>query len=156
MVKRGSRYRQPYQKKEDINHWLDYFMDNMLNRGHQHPTLLPLFEKAILNATNYLSRGEEWKITAKEEKALAAKRRAYLHVPYHPNNPSAHVIQHHWKQCVAEPPGMLPLNEMENLAGAKVPVDKLIIAYHRAPNLGNLLSYRKIANRTGPEVSSFL
>ncbi|KAL7524567.1 hypothetical protein ACHAXR_000628 [Thalassiosira sp. AJA248-18] len=65
-------------------------------------------------------------------------------------------IQHLWQQHVAEPFGQLPLNKMKNLEGAEVPVDKMIIAYHRAPNLGNLLSYRKVANRDGPKVSPYL
>ena len=57
---------------------------------------------------------------------------------------------------MAEPPGQPPLNEMENLDGVKIPGDKIIIAiaYHREPNLGNLLSYRKVADREGPKVSS--
>ncbi|EJK75432.1 hypothetical protein THAOC_02843 [Thalassiosira oceanica] len=37
---------------------------------------------------------------------------------------------------------------------AKMPVDQLVIAYRRAPNLGNLLSYRKIDDR-GLKESTF-
>ena len=32
----------------------------------------------------------------------------------------------------------------------------MIVAYSTSPNLGNLLSYRKICKRLGPKVSSFL
>ena len=53
-------------------------------------------------------------------------------------------------------PSQVPLHKMENKQGSEIPLDKMIIAYHCAPNLGNLLSYRKIVKRSGPEVSSYL
>ncbi len=37
-----------------------------------------------------------------------------------------------------------------------IPVEQLTVAWHRPPNLGNLLSYRKLHNRTGLKVSSFI
>jgi len=142
-------------RESDIDSKLDAFMNQLLDRGHQHSTLLPIFKKAISNAITYLSKSKEEIAAAKLEKAEAAKRRVYLHIPYHPNNPPPSTIQRHWRHCVAEPPGELPLNKMRNKEGQEVPVDQMIIAHHRAPNLGNLLSYRKIAHREGPKVSSF-
>jgi len=56
---------------------------------------------------------------------------------------------------VAEPQGEKPINKMKNYRGAEILIDQLIIVYHRAPNLGNLLTYRKIEKRTGSKVSSF-
>ena len=38
----------------DIDDKLEAFIDRLCSRGHQHAKLLPLFEKAITNATNYL------------------------------------------------------------------------------------------------------
>ena len=141
---------------KDINNKLEAFQERLLNRGHQLHTLLPIFDKAIANAKQYLSTSEEAKATAKATKKEAAARRVYFHVPYHPNNPPAADIQRLWQLHVADPPGQKPLNQMTNLKEAEVPVDQLVIANHRAPNLGNLLSYRKIAQRNGPKVSSFL
>lgn len=140
----------------DIGDKLEVFMERLCSRGHQHATLLPLFEKAITNAKIYLSKSEADKLTAKSLKTEAARRTLYLHVPFMPDNPEAAFIQRSWRDCVAEPPGELPLNMMENLDGEKIDVERMIIAYHRSQNLGNLFSYRKIAKRNGPKVSSFL
>jgi hypothetical protein len=40
--------------------------------------------------------------------------------------------------------------------GYNIPIKRLTIAWHRPPNLGNLLSYRKVNNRKGLKVSSFI
>jgi hypothetical protein len=139
----------------DIEEKLDTFFDRLLNRGHQQSTLLPIFLKAIDNAKSYLLRSEEESATIKDDKEEASKRRVYLHLQYNPDDPSSKVIQSLWRRHVSSPSGELPLNEMTNNAGKEIEVDQLTIAYHRAPNLGNLLSYRKIAKRTGSKVSSF-
>ena len=131
-------------------------MDWLLDRGHQLETLLPLFDCAIENATKYINRSEAELEATKATKAEAAKRRVYFHVPYHPDNPKARVIQQLWSKHMASPDGDDPLNQCVNVDGAEVPVDKLIVANHRSLNLGNLLSYRKIENRKGPKASFYL
>jgi len=93
-------------------------------------------------------------VVIKEAKMESAERRVYLHVHYHPNNPSCSTIQNLWRQHVASPPGIFSLNTMTSNWGVEIPVDQLTIAFHRASTLGNLLSYRKIAHRTGSNVSS--
>ena len=92
----------------------------------------------------------------KEAKKEATERSMYLHVPFYSNNPSMSTIQNLWRKHVAAPAGEFPLNIMSNNLGAAIPVDQLPITFHRhrAPNLGNLLSYRKIAHRTRSNVSS--
>lgn len=142
--------------KSDIQVKLDEFYARLLNRGHQPSTLLPLFDKAISNAASYIEKSDEDKKAAALAKIEAAQRSVYFHLTYHPNDPPSRTIQRLWREFVAEPMDGLPLNKMENLQGFEIPVDKLTIAYHRAPNLGNLLSYRKIDKRTGPKVSSFV
>jgi len=142
--------------KADIDNKLEEFVDRLLDRGHQLSSLLPLFEKAIENATLYIAKSEDEKRAAKDLKAQQAARSVYLHVPYRPDNPQGKIIQGLWDKHVANPPGELPLNQMENLDEELVPVDKLVLCYHREPNLSNLLSYRKIGKRLGPKASSFL
>ena len=140
----------------DIDEKLEAFFDYLLNRGHQLETLRPLFDSAIANATKYLATSEDEREATKAAKAEEAKRRVYFHVPFHPDNPKARVIQSLWSEHVAAPDDDKPLNKQVNERGAEVPVDKLIVCYHRPHNLGNLLSYRKIANRNGPKASSYL
>ena len=115
---------------------LETFMERLCRRGHEHATLLPLFEKAIANATAYLSKSEAEKLTAKSIKSESARRTLYLHVPFMPDDPSSAYIQHCWRDCVAEPPGELPLKMMENIDEEKIDVERLIIAYNRSQNSG--------------------
>ena len=46
--------------------------------------------------------------------------------------------------------GKKPFNEIVSVCGAKVPVDAMIIANHRAKNLGDLFSIRNIEKKTRP------
>ena len=80
----------------------------------------------------------------------------YFHLPYRPDNPSSSTIQRLWREHVSHPVGQTPLNEMTNVEGHTIALDRMIIAYHRDHNMGNLLSYRKVDQRTGPKVSSYL
>ena len=57
---------------------------------------------------------------------------------------------------VLEPAGKKPFNEIIGTRGAKVPVDAMIIANHRAKNLGDLFSIRNIEKKPGPPVSSYI
>jgi hypothetical protein len=49
-----------------------------------------------------------------------------------------------------------PINKLTNRQGYKVPFRRLTIAWHRSPNLGNLLSYWKLENQTRLKVLLFL
>ena len=141
--------------ENDISSKLEVFFDRLLDRGHLHSTLLPIFLKAIENAKSYLLGSKDDTSITKEKKLETAERSVYLHLPYHPDNPPSSAIQRLWRQHVASPQGTLPLNQMCNNQGAEIPVDQLTIAFHRAPNLGEILSYRNITIRNGPKVSSF-
>jgi hypothetical protein len=127
----------------------------LLRRGYMPSRLIPLFVKARANARFYLARSERGHALVRAERKHAARRRAYFHIKYYPQDPLSHKIQSLWHQHVANPPGRLPLPSLENHQGGKVPIDQLVIAYSRNRNLQNLLSVRKLINR-GREVSSFL
>ena len=47
-------------------------------------------------------------------------------------------------------------NKIVSVCAAKVPVDAMIIANHRAKNLEDLFSIRNIEKKSGPPVSSHL
>lgn len=68
-------------------------------------------------------------------------------------------------QWVSVPPRIVQLQHQEphltdlkNLAGQHIPIDRLVVAYHRAPNLKNLLFPRHVEAKcpTAPTVSSIL
>ena len=75
----------------DIQSKLDKFFVHLLNRGHQHSNL-PLFDKAIHNASEYQPRSDSKTLAAKLLQAEAAERQVYFHLPYHPINPPANII----------------------------------------------------------------
>ena len=143
-------------RESDIINDLRLFYNCLVERGHQPRDLTPRFARAIKNAERYLSLSEAQRRHLKEEKKKASKRQVYFHIPFHPNNPSSSQIQKLWRDIVATPVGKKPLKYFRNRCGARIPIDRMIVCFSRAPNLGNQLSYRKICNRQGPTVSSFI
>ena len=143
-------------KPQDTTKELCSFFNAILDRGYQYTSIQPIFEWAIDNATSYLTHTNEYREQLKQKKCRISHRRIFLHLPYHPNNPSSHTIQHLWHQTVFQSPGALPINHLTNSDGELIPIDQMVIAYSRAPNIGNLLSYCKLCQCSGPKVSSFL
>jgi len=118
--------------------------------------LKPLFLKAIDNARKFIATSDDLRAAIKLQKLNMASRRLYLHIEHHPQNPQSKKIQQLFSEVVLRPPGETPsLNEMENGSGWKIPIDTMIIASYRAPNLRDMFSYRDISTRPRPLVSSF-
>ena len=141
---------------KDVTKELKLFFHRLLDRGYQSHQLTPLFQQAMDNAEAYLRRTALDHLRAQSKKEMANRRRVFLHLPYHPSNPSSKTIQKLWAKRVANPPGQPSLSSLTNEKGYNIPIKQLTIAWHRPPNLGNLLSYRKLNNRTGLKVSSFI
>ena len=140
--------------KDNANE-LCFFFGCLLDRGYPSEAMVQLFTKAMDNATKYLSQSPAYRKRKKLEKQEASRRRVFLHLPYHPQNPPARVIQDIWRRLVSAPDLKTPLNRLTNYDGYPVPIDRLVIAYSRPPNLKNMFSYRKIDKLSGPKVSSF-
>ena len=144
-------------EEEDIVKDMTQFLDRFLRRGHTREVLVPLFLKAISNARKFMATSDKERKDLKEAKHKAATRRLYLHLEFHPQNPSPKDIQQLFSDVVLKPPGKEPLNEIVGGFGYKIPIDAMIIANHRSPNLGDKFSYRDISKRNNrPPVSSFL
>ena len=150
------RIHQLCSDEKDVMKELKLFLHRLLDRGYQSGQLTTLFQKAMDNAKRYLQRTALDHLRAKSKKETAHRRRVFLHLTYHPANPSSKAIQKLWAERVANPPGQPPFSCLTNGSGYNIPVERLTIAWHRTPNLGNLLSYRKLHNRTGLKVSSFI
>ena len=78
------------------------------------------------------------------------------HLPFHPDNPTSKELQQLWRRHIFSPDGKQQLNHLHNKDGAPIPVDRMVVAYSRAPNIGEMLAYRKICKRMGPKVSSYI
>ena len=132
------------------------FFGRLLDRGYQSDDITPIFANAIDNATRYLARSNSYRRQLKAKEQDASRRCVFYHMLYHPGHPTSSQVQQLWREKVFCPSGQRQLNNIPNGTGHQIPIDRLIVAHHRAPNLGNLLSYRKICNRMGPKVSSYL
>ena len=141
-------------RTQDIEDELVSLFRCLVDRGHQALGLVPLFSKAITNAKRYLAQDPAFRERKKQEKLEESRRKVFLHLPYHPQNPSSKEIQNLWHCFVAAPPLKTPLNCIENNNGYRIPIDQLVIAYSRPPNLSNMFSYRKVCKLSGPKVSS--
>ena len=142
-------------KQTDRTFWLKEFYGHLLDRCYPDSLVLPAFKSAIKNAISYMSTSDEYRL---QQKAIStsAKNTLYLHLKYNPADPSSKQIQKLWRDLVAFPANKPHLSHLRNDLGEKIRVSRLIIAYSRYPNIGNLLSYRKICNRPGLKVSSFM
>ena len=126
------------------------FFHHLRQRGYSRQQLQPLFQAAITRATNR-------QINPSPTNSHDTLRNTMLfHLRYHPRNPASHVIQNGWQSHIAEPAYTRPLAQVKNYAGYPLGINRLIVAYNRSLNLGNLLSYRKLKPNTGPPVSSYL
>jgi hypothetical protein len=143
-------------RSKDIDKELSLLHTRLLNRGYATNKLIPFFEKGINNAISYLSQTQEQRDTIKQAKVGKSDERIFLHIPYHPQNPSSGFVQNIWRNLVLSPPGKENLNQLTNWENHHVPIKRLIIAYHRNPNLANLNSYRKLSLRTGLKPSTFI
>jgi hypothetical protein len=125
---------------QDIDKELSLFYKPLLNRSYTSTKLLPLFKKGINNAISYQSLFLEQGEARKKAKVGRLDERIFLHLPYHPQNPSSGFIQSLWQNLIFLPPGQEELTKMTNHEGHHIPIKRLIVAYHRNPNLANLNS----------------
>ena len=141
-------------KRADRTFWLKKFYGHLLDRGYPNSFVLPAFKSAVKNAISYISTSDEYRL---QQKAMSTSANTlYLHLKYNPADPSSKQIQKLWRDLVARPANKPHLYHLRNDLGEKIKVSRLIIAYSRHLNIGNLLSYRKICNRPGLKVSSFM
>ena len=124
------------------------FFKRLQARGYKSNQIKPLFLKAIARAKLYSGPND----TTNNDHTTVI-----FHLPYHPNDPPSHQIQQAWRQTVASPKYHMPLPDMRNpKSKEKCNIQRMIIAYRRPMNIGNLLSHRNLdTNSTAPPVSSY-
>ena len=131
----------------DIAQHLRRFYKRLKARGYKSEDLLPKF-----------TRAHELALTPKLPKPPASmdSTRIFLHLEYHPYSPPSFQLQELWKRHVFHPPFEKELTAVQNIDSNELEIEKMIIAYSRPRNLGNLLSYRNLQISKGPPVSSML
>jgi hypothetical protein len=128
--------------QSDINNELREFYNRLIARGHSPSTILPLLATAETNARTRVAyeKTTVWNDT----KARSDNDALIYHLPFHPSNPPSQHIQALWRDIIATPPDAEKLAHLTNFSGHRIPISKLIVAYSRPPNIGNLLSCRKV------------
>jgi len=130
--------------KRDIEREIHAFFVRLLARGHSLCNLTPLFIKAEQEVKQQIATQQQPPGNLQKIPQSHGHETVFLHLTYHPNNPPASEIQRLWRTHLFTPPGEPSLNHLTNREGYRVPIKKLTVAYSRAPNLGNLLSCRKL------------
>ena len=127
------------------------FYHRLLRHGYQPHDLLAKFASA-----HQLARGKKKPSVA--DLPLEENQRddttIFFHSAYHPNNPSSALLQDAWRQTILEPPNQHILPHLNNLEDRPINLRRMIIAYRRPRNIGNLLSARNLHLSPGPQVSS--
>jgi hypothetical protein len=131
----------------DRQQFVKKFYQRLLARGYHDAWLRPIFGQALRALEDP---------TPPTTPPLDQPRPFYLHVHYHPADPPSSAIQRLFRSTVHSPPGEPPLPALRNLHNIPLNVDRLTVAYHRPPNLANLLAPRKIRTHPGAPVSAFL
>ena len=134
--------------QSDARHHLSNFYRRLLRRGYNSTTLLPLFQRARDLASKLRPS------TSDEDIPLDS--RIFLHLRYNPRNPPSFQLQRGFSSYIMHPDYEKVLTSIPNNEGEPIPIERMTVAYSRPHNLGNLFSYRKLDNSTGPPVSSFI
>jgi hypothetical protein len=131
--------------QQDVDNELKLFFQRLINRGHSPTIILPLLKKAELKARERVAHERENIddcIINKDK--LDTRDQIFFRLPFHPSNPNSAAIQKIWQENIASPLEKPELTDLKNHWGHKIAISKLTVAYSRGPNLGNLLSCRKL------------
>ena len=139
----------------NIKGWLKDFYGHLLDRGYPRTIIKPLFVKVVRRAEEYISSSKEY-IPQRKASSQKANNKLFLHLKYAPGDPSSKTIQKLWRELMLLPQDKPHLTFLRHNLRERLTVSRLVIAYSRHTNIGNLVSYRKICNRPGLKVSSFL
>jgi hypothetical protein len=135
----------------DQTHELQQLVRRLVVRGYNQSYLVAIINSAYNRIKNTQHS------TPNTKNVLNNNEVCFLHAYYHPKDPKSFQIQQIFQREMIKPPNMY--KKLENLLNhrkARLQVNRLIIAYHRAQNLGNLLSCRVIKDNDGPNVSTYL
>jgi hypothetical protein len=121
------------------------FYQRLRVRGYSRDLLLPLFETALSAMTTVPQ--------PKSDDNAAAP--VYLHVPFHPSDPPSRDLQRIFRSTLLEPPKEPRLPLLKNRNGDSLGIERMVVAYHRPRNLGNILSPRRLTTAGDPVSSIF-
>jgi len=129
--------------KDDRMPFMRKTFSRLLDRGHDPISIRPMFKEAF---TTIFGMGSNSTQPARNTNKKRSGTPLFLHLPYNPADPHSSRIQTAFKSCIVQPQNeehILNLDTM-NSFGGNPDFDSLIVCYHGQPNLGNMLSPRKL------------
>ena len=122
----------------------------LIARGYQPSLLKDTIEKAYLTIT---SSNET---TIQNQSTSNARDYIFFHTYFNPDDPPSYVIQKLFRTEMMYALNKPNLFDLKNQESVPIGIKRLIVCYHRTPNLGNILSSRLMRDSDGPVVSSYL
>jgi hypothetical protein len=140
----GTMHRYFWQNSDPLRfkHFADCFFRHLLQRGHSWDSLAPLFASAA-------EQVDRSTMPIPQVAGLPNERNnnndVFLHLPYHPQDVGRHEPQQIFKSTCAD-----AFSSARTPLGNPAGLDRMVIAYSRAPNISNLVR----RNRLGPAVNT--
>jgi hypothetical protein len=128
----------------DVKALMRTFFRRLLERGYNKDDLIPIFHSAFENALKHKELNEE------RPNAL------FFHVPFHPKDPPSTAIQKIFRSKMKEPVDQPPIDQLMNRRNARCSINRLIVAYSRQCNIGNILAPRKLNCIGKKQVSEYI
>ena len=129
------------------------FFHRLINRGYQAGYIRPIFEEAF-RCIPLIAERRKKKLENNEESDRLINT-CFLHVPFHPSNPSQRLLQTNFRNIMLTKKGA-KLPEIINIHGQRIGTDRLIICNHRAKNIRDCLFPQKFERRPGLPVSQMI
>jgi hypothetical protein len=135
------------------------FFARLVARGYAANKIKPQFEKTLSRIQQQQQSGQQTDPAQQDaiQPATQQENPVFLHLEYHPLDPSSSTIQKLFETHVLKSNSRNryypPLAKLKNKQGRETGINCLIIAYHRPLNLGNILAPRKFDSRAGLSVS---
>jgi hypothetical protein len=147
------------QHKTDINNLLL----RLLARGYDEKLLIQLINKAYRDIRQRHQHTDSTNTATSKPRRMIIDdlerddRVVLFHLDFHPQDPPASFIQNSFYDQIYFQHGLPDLPDLTRPdTQEKIGLNRLIVCYHRFPNLGNMLSPRVLKAETGPLVSTYL
>jgi hypothetical protein len=128
---------------DTIDAQINIFFNRLLMRGYQESFLRPIFHLAIAHTLERQQRAQATVPDPEKEERL------FLHLDYNPVDPPSLKVQQIFNDLMLNPDDGPLLPTILNQKYAPIKINRLIVAYHRPSNLGDLLRPKTMALESG-------
>jgi hypothetical protein len=152
------RYWRLISDQKEFQSQCEKFFHRLIARGYSPDKLCNLFATALNRIPTIATKNKNLNVNNESLAQLLDNlcRQCYIHLTYHPLDPPRCYIQHLACECHLQPKGEPTLHNLQNSNNIPIGIDRLIVAYHRAPNSREHLFHRKFNQHPGPAASIFI